>query len=124
MKNLIAALLVAVLGTVMCHAAEPADPAAAALDKKLASIVIPEIEFREANLTDVIQFLAETAKAHDPDKKGVNILLMDKEEMVRITMSLKDVSLRSVLRYVAELSGLSMNLEDGIVVLRKAKDKK
>lgn len=43
--------------------------------KKLNDIVIPEINYREAAVSDVITFLSDESRALDPDKVGVNIVL-------------------------------------------------
>ena len=46
---------------------------------KMKAIMIPEIEFRQANINDVIDFLQEASRDFDtetdPNKKGVNIIL-------------------------------------------------
>ena len=43
--------------------------------KKLNEIVIPEINYREAVVSDVITFLSEESRTLDPEKVGVNIVL-------------------------------------------------
>lgn len=45
------------------------------LQEKMERIIIPSIEFRQANITDVINFLVEASILGDPDKAGVNIIL-------------------------------------------------
>ncbi|MFH0881185.1 MAG: hypothetical protein V2A34_15850 [Lentisphaerota bacterium] len=45
------------------------------LQDRMAKIMIPSIEFRSANITDVINFLVEASIAGDPDGMGVNIIL-------------------------------------------------
>ena len=46
---------------------------------KMKAIMIPEIEFRQANINDVIDFLQQASRMYDkekdPNKKGVNIIL-------------------------------------------------
>ena len=51
-----------------------------ALQQKLARIIIPEIEFRQANIHDVVEFLNTAARENDKDepdetKRGVSIIL-------------------------------------------------
>lgn len=48
-----------------------------ALLEKMQSIVIPSIEFRQANIVDVINFLRDASEEQDPspNKAGVNIIL-------------------------------------------------
>lgn len=42
---------------------------------KLNTIRIPELDFRQANIVDVIHYLDQQAMAGDPDKEGVNFIL-------------------------------------------------
>ncbi len=50
-----------------------------ALEQKLNSIVIDEIRFQRANISDVISFLVQASREQDPDGSGVNIIFMDPE---------------------------------------------
>jgi general secretion pathway protein D len=43
--------------------------------KKLNEIIIPEVNYREAVVSDVITFLSEESRTLDPEKMGVNIVL-------------------------------------------------
>jgi general secretion pathway protein D len=54
----------------------PVDSGASArLLEKMQGIVIPSIEFRQANIVDVISFLREASEERDPARLGVNIIL-------------------------------------------------
>ncbi len=50
-------------------------PASQRLQDKMKTIVIPAVEFRQANINDVVNFLVEASLAADPEKEGVNIIL-------------------------------------------------
>ena len=50
-------------------------PASERLNEKMTRIIIPAVEFRQANINDVVNFLVEASIAADPDKEGVNIIL-------------------------------------------------
>ncbi|HAL91722.1 MAG TPA: hypothetical protein DCM68_01700 [Verrucomicrobia bacterium] len=50
-------------------------PASQRLQDKMQTIIIPAVEFRQANINDVVNFLVEASIAADPDKEGVNIIL-------------------------------------------------
>jgi general secretion pathway protein D len=50
-------------------------PASQRLQDKMQTIIIPAVEFRQANINDVVNFLVEASLAADPDKEGVNIIL-------------------------------------------------
>ncbi|MGD9873028.1 MAG: hypothetical protein AB7T27_02040 [Kiritimatiellia bacterium] len=45
------------------------------LREKMSDIMIPSIEFRQANIRDVVNFLVEASVAGDPEGMGVNIIL-------------------------------------------------
>ena len=45
------------------------------LEERMRDIIIPELEFRQANIVDVINFLVETSRSQDPQGVGVNIIL-------------------------------------------------
>jgi len=47
----------------------------AAILEKINSIIFPEINFRDANIKDVCQFLSEESRRLDPKQEGVNIVL-------------------------------------------------
>ena len=100
------------------------DPYGTHLSLILDSILIPQVDFREASINDVVKFLIDASKQVGADKAGVNIVLMDNEKTSPITMSLRDVTLHKAVNLVAQATGLSVGLENGIVVLRKLKDQK
>ena len=50
-------------------------PASDRLNEKMQKIIIPAVEFRQANINDVVNFLVEASIAADPEKEGVNIIL-------------------------------------------------
>lgn len=67
-------------------------------------ISLPRVEFRDATLVEAIEFIRATSREHDPDKKGVNILIKGDGSGAKITLSLKNVPVSEALRYCAELS--------------------
>lgn len=50
-------------------------PASDRLNEKMQKIIIPAVEFRQANINDVVNFLVEASIAADPAGEGVNIIL-------------------------------------------------
>jgi len=98
-----------------------------AMEKRLKSIVIPTLDFRDANIKDVVLFLSDTCRRLDPEGKGVNILLLGLEgENVdpavaaqatanNITISIRDMDLYSALGYITEMAGLKFVVEPNVV---------
>lgn len=89
------------------------------LSKKLDSIIIPSVELSQSNLNDVVPFLAGESKKHDRSKRGVEIILMDRENQSDINLNLKNASLLTILKSVAEQAGLSLDLKGKSVILKR-----
>ena len=126
MKTAIAALCVMLMGGLSCLAeSTPARHSGASLSQKLDSIIIPQIQFHDASINTVIQYLAAQGKLRDPDRKGVNIVLMDKENKSRVYMSVRNISLYKALISLATMTDLSLEIEEGRTsVMLKPKEKK
>ncbi len=102
--------------------AEPGDdPKTVAMTKKLDAIVIRYSAFRDATLSEVVHHLINRGKEADPDKTGVPIRfsLMDKEDESPITFHLENATLHLLLQVVAEQAGLTLDIGEEIVSLRK-----
>ncbi len=122
MKTAIAVLSVIFAGGLSCLAERPSG---ASLSQKLDSIIIPQIQFHDASINTVIQYLSAQGKLRDPDRKGVNIVLMDKENKSRIYMSVRNITLRKALISLATMADLSLEIEEGRTsVMLKPKEKK
>ncbi|MBP1589712.1 MAG: hypothetical protein ILO10_05905 [Kiritimatiellae bacterium] len=50
-------------------------PRASVINEKMKNIVIPKLEFRQANIADVVNYLVDASIAADPAGEGVNIIL-------------------------------------------------
>jgi hypothetical protein len=44
------------------------------IERKMKSIIIPSIEFRQANAVDVLEFLVDATTAEDPDKSSIGLI--------------------------------------------------
>ena len=91
-------------------------------------IVIPQIEFRQAHIMDVLDFLTEASRTGDHDQIGVNFVPLNlgtgnarSEDIVpTITLNLRRVRLFDAVRYVTEVAGLRFRAEDNAVVVYRA----
>ena len=103
----------------------PARHATGVVGKKLDSIIIRYVYFSDADINSVISYLDQRGKRNDPDKKGVDIVLMDKENKSRIDISLDNVTLHKALELIAEMAGLELEINEAQAqVLLKSKEKK
>lgn len=100
-------------------------------------IIIPEVEFRDADIRDVITFLQEASVEHDAKKRGVNMILSltsatnavpdsttalstnapQREECQRITFKARDISLLETLKIVTNIAGMKYVIEDNAVLV-------
>jgi type II secretory pathway component HofQ len=69
--------------------------------------ILPKVEFRDSTLRECIGFLVAKSKKLDPAGEGVNIVLKDVDKIgdAMITLSLSNVPITEVIRYVAALAG-------------------
>ena len=109
-----------------------------AVINKMKEIIIPEIEFRQVDIRDVINFLVEASKEFDTDKKGVNIILNigtmqndinssadpfadsssdNESEIPLITFSARDISLYETLKIVMQVSYLRFIIKDNNIFI-------
>jgi Ca-activated chloride channel family protein len=108
---------------------EKADLSADTLSK-LEKIIIPEIDFRQANLHDVVDFLGRmTAEGDDlrasgGAKKNVNFVLKPgdlkektDETAAEITFNARHISMLSALKIITQVAGLKYRIVDGAVVI-------
>ncbi len=118
-----------------------------AVKAKMKEIVIPEMEFRSARITDVIEFLEDASREHDPAKKGINIILdlaipqkaiedsspvtaaadpfavaasptePDYDSIPLVTFKAHDISLQEALQIVTEVCNIRYAIRGRLVML-------
>lgn len=75
---------------------------------ELGAIVIPVIEFREATVTEAVDFLRMRALQSDPKKKGVNLNIFGGDTGLKdrkiASLSLKNVPLTVAIQYVCDVA--------------------
>lgn len=116
-----------------------------AVEALMQRIIIPEISFRQADIRDVIDFLVQTSREHDPEQKGVNIILnlpassrdttrdlkhhsgrqadlfetkpatRDFDDIAPITFHARDLSLHEALQVITQLTQLTFRISGNIV---------
>jgi bla regulator protein BlaR1 len=83
-------------------------------------ITLPRIEFNEAALPTVLQFLQQKSIDLDPERKGIHLVLSAPgepvPESIRISLSLRAIPLSDALRYVAEIAKLKLRYDDDAAV--------
>ena len=89
-------------------------------------IIIPNIEFRQAHIADIIHFLREASIQCCPGGTNVNIVLnvtapetVGRDATNKATLALRNVSLYDALRYTTEVLGLQLRYDESAVVITK-----
>jgi general secretion pathway protein D len=102
---------------------KPLDPRVVAIQQmeaRLKGIMIPSLDFRDANIKDVVLFLTETCRRLDAQGKGVNILLLGMDRGAdenNITISIRDMSLYEALQYIVEMASLKFEVKPSVVAI-------
>jgi hypothetical protein len=107
-------------GTLPAQAA----PSGAYYADKLAKIIIPSVQFREASVDEAIEMLRSNSRDYDtmekdPARKGVNFILKHDAttSTAKVTLDLKEVPMAEVLKYLTQLAGMAYRIEPFAVVV-------
>jgi len=92
-----------------------------ALEVPLQKMIVPKIEFREATLSDVLAFLHKMSGDLSADKKPVSFVFHAPPgtAIPTVTLSLHQVPMLDVLRYVTATTGLAYKVEPHAVIIYK-----
>lgn len=99
--------------------AQEADPVA--MLQKLNTIIIPSVSYGDMELSRVVNSLNELSLRFDTGigEKGVNIVLIDPNKVnPKINITLRNLSLKRVLDFVADSVGFQYEVEVDAVVIR------
>ena len=95
--------------------------------QKMALINLPVVEFDAADMHSVVRYLSRISKRNDPQRKGVNIVIgLDSnkiKELPHISLSLRDISLADVIRYICLKQKMQCDYFEGVAVLVPQKQK-
>jgi hypothetical protein len=103
------------------------EQAPSALEKKMNEIIIPKLQFREANIAHVLNDLRQASidldKIEIPsEQKGVNFILKgNPQDMPSVTLNLSSVSLADAVKFVTEIANLKYSYYKDVSVVFEAK---
>ena len=96
-------------------------PGGGELEKKLQSIILPEINLSKAKVEIVVQYLQQRSIELDPAKKGVNLILKldgkPADQLPEITFSGKQVSLLDALKVLTQVAGMTYRFDGRLVFI-------
>lgn len=90
-----------------------------AIQQKLRELKLARIDFSGASLAEVVEYLRVRSRDLDPQDRGIDFVLSLPSDFRSppISLSLTEMPLEEVLRYVTEIAGLTYRVEDYAVRL-------
>lgn len=90
-------------------------------ESPLLDILIPSLDISDGLLSDLLEEIASFSRLKDEHGLGLNIALIHPDpEKIRIQLSLRDIPLKSLLQLLAEMTGLSLDFRDRLVLLKQS----
>ena len=105
----------------MIAAEEKKKPAGSSIQKQLETLIVPKVEFKEATLGSVLDFLKQTAAKVSEGKTAVNFVVQLPEDQVKtktVTLSLTNVPMSEVLRYLGGLADIDFAYEKYAILVK------
>ncbi|MCS6244619.1 MAG: type II secretory pathway, component PulD [Opitutus sp.] len=96
-----------------------------ALAQKLASIVIPSVNFQGVELAKVVSTLSAVSEEYDKSEgvKGVNIILVDPtNKNPSVSITLRNLSLKRILDLISDSTGYQYEVQADTIVMRPGGD--
>lgn len=93
---------------------------AAALQKRLSTLILPNVAFQDATLEEAVEYLRlkcrEADSNENPTARGCNFVLLTTSEKP-LTLQLRSVPAAEAVRFITELAGLSYVVEPHAIVI-------
>ena len=99
---------------------DPNQQAIQQMTDRLKAISIPNLDFSDASIEDVVLFLTEASRQLDSSGKGANILLIGMDTTAgstSVTTAITDISLYDALQVIAEMASLQFEVKPNAVAI-------
>lgn len=93
------------------------------IEARLAKVVVPEINFQDASLGDVLDYVSARTGELTNGQLTPNVIYKgsgEQRQNTRITLSLRNVPMTEVIRYVGQLSNTRFSYDEHAVVAEPA----
>lgn len=91
------------------------------IEKQLAAVVLPQIQFREATFSEALDFLKKKVSEVTGGKQTANFVVQPGvDQNAKITLSLTNVPLTEALRYATSLVGAKTEYQKYAIVIQPA----
>lgn len=100
-------------------------PQVSTLQKDLAKLIVPKVEFRDATIGSALDFLKLAATKNSDGKVVVNFVVKLPEEQAKsqtVTLSLANIPYSEVLRYLGEVASLDFVYDKYAIVVKPRGD--
>ena len=100
---------------------EMASASQGTLKTRTEALIISKVDFHEASLTSVLDYLPKLATQDSGGKVALNIVRMFPKEYgdeKKITLQLASVPMSNVLEYIGQLGGLTVEYQKAAIVLK------
>ena len=89
-----------------------------AIDAKL-KIIIPKVKFQDQSVTDVFSIITKMSREQDPNKKGVNIVVLGdaKNTKTKINLNGDDLPVAAIIKYVCDQAKLAYRVDKYAIVI-------
>jgi general secretion pathway protein D len=86
---------------------------------KLRTWIVPVVDLQGASLDEVVEFLRIRSRDIDPKKRGISFVLQAPVEAKNkpVTLSLKQIPLEELLRYVTQMTGTAYHADEFAVTI-------
>lgn len=91
------------------------------LASKVHTIVLPDMNFRNAPLSEIVDFIVDRSREADPEGVGVSIIVKDDARGTlrnrRLTISLRKPTIEEAFRLLSSAAGLTLRIDRSAVVV-------
>ena len=95
-------------------------PPGTATEAALKKVILEKVDFQEATLVELLEFLRQKGNQITGDKIAINFVcqLDDQAKNTKITLSMRKVPFTEVLRYIGELANVQFAFEPYAIVVK------
>jgi hypothetical protein len=91
------------------------------VEKQFATLIIPQIQFKEATFSEALDFLKKKVADVSGGKQAANFVVQPGvDQSAKITLSLTNIPLTEAIRYLAELVSAKVEYQKYAIVLKPA----
>lgn len=97
------------------------NPKALPIERQVASVIIPQIQFRDATLGSAVDYLKKAVDRESGGKVAVNFVVQLPQEQIntqKVTLALNHVPFTEAVRYLASVASLDVEYQKYAIVLK------